>query len=526
MALNGVATGNPEIPVATPGPLLSIRGLSKSFGGSPALSGVDLDILPGEVHGLLGENGSGKSTLIKILAGYHAPDHGELEVNGVEVPLPLAAGAYRRLGFAFVHQDLALIPSLSVTENLFVERFAAMRALRISWSRERRRAREICSAFGLDVDPSTIVADLEPIQRAMLAIVRAVHDIEDRTLRGLLVLDEPTVFLPQEQVDLLFRLMREVADRGSSVLFVSHDLNEVRQVTDRVTVLRDGQVAGTRVTAETSISSLISLIVGHELTLGDLAAKAPRAGGQELVQVSGLTTRTLSNISFSANEGEIVGLTGLLGSGYEEIVYALFGARPATGGVLVMGERQTALATITPERAISFGMALVPADRRKDGAVGSLSVADNITAMTLSRHFRKLHLWRREMYQEAAALASEFDVRPRDPGLDYLALSGGNQQKALLAKWLQLKPRLLLLHEPTQGVDIGAREQIFELLRVAREGRVVLCASSDHEQLAAICNRVLIVVRGSLALELTGSDVDKDRITELCLRSTVAIGQA
>jgi ribose transport system ATP-binding protein len=524
MAPDEMAPDSGAAPVAAVPPLLSVRGLSKSFGGSPALAGVDLEILPGEVHGLLGENGSGKSTLIKVLAGYHAPEEGELEVDGVNVPLPLAPGEYRRLGFAFVHQDLALIPSLSVTENLFIERLATMRSLGISWSRERRRAREICGAFGLDVDPSAVVADLEPIDRARLAIVRAVHQMEDRSSHGLLVLDEPTVFLPQLQVDTLFRLMREVADRGSSVLFVSHDLNEVRQVTDRVTVLRDGRVAGTRVTKDTDISVLISLIIGRQLAAGELTARVPAAGGDQMVKVSGLTTKTLSSISFTAAGGEILGLTGLLGSGYEEIVYALFGARRATGGELVLQDRRTSLSTMTPERAISLGMALVPADRRRDGAIGSLSVADNITAMTLNRHFRKLHLWRREMYREAAGLTSQFDVRPRDPGLDYLALSGGNQQKALLAKWLQLRPRLLLLHEPTQGVDIGAREQIFELLRNAREGRVVICASSDHEQLAAVCNRVLIVVRGSLALELTGSDVEKDRITEQCLRSTVTLG--
>ena len=507
-------------------PRLVVRGLSKSFGGTHALRGVDLAVLPGEVHGLLGENGSGKSTLIKILAGYHAPDTGELEIDGEAARLPLVPGEFRRLGMSFVHQDLGLVDSLSVLENLRVADLAASRSRwGIAWGRERRRARETFERYGVHLDPGLPVSSLRPVERALLSIVRALEEI--RTMgagHGLLVLDEPTVFLPREGIERLFALVREAAARGAAVLFVSHDLDEVREITDRVTVLRDGAVVGTVETKQTSEARFVELIIGRQLTALLHVAHVDRSRAEVEISVDGLAGASVTDVSFAMHRGEIVGLTGLLGSGFDEIPYLLFGARRARSGRLTLGTRTLDLTGLTPAAATRLGLALIPADRPNDGSVGSLPVADNVALPVLDRYFNGLALQRRRLRRETGAVLRELDVRPVDPAMLYGALSGGNQQKALLAKWFQTDPTLLLLDEPTQGVDIGARAQIFELLRAAvgERGMHVLCASTDYEQLATMCERVLVFGRGRIWRELVGSEVTKERITEQCYAAMAA----
>jgi ribose transport system ATP-binding protein len=512
--------------VAPPPPrLLSVRRLSKSFGGTRALVDVSLDVVPGEVHGLLGENGSGKSTLIKVLAGFHAPDDGEVEVRGDPVGLPLAPGQFRKLGMDFVHQDLGLIPSLTVLENLRLGELATARGRPyISWRRERMAARETFVRYGLDLDPTMRVGDLPAVRRALLAIVRAVEGMrhasaEANTDQGLLFLDEPTAFLPRDQVDRLFGLVRQIVRSNSSVVFVSHDLEEVMEITDRVTILRNGRRVGTVVTRQTSHDELVHMIIGQELTtLG--RTRQDRYEEQPAVRVRGLGGTYVRSSSFEVREHEVLGLTGLMGAGFEDIPYLLFGARGPAEGELTLGGRVLDLASLTPSRAIAAGMGLIPSDRQRDGSVGSLPITDNLTLPVLDRYFTHLALSRTRMTREARRLMEAFDVRPPDPTMTYAALSGGNQQKVMLAKWLQTRPRLLLLHEPTQGVDVGARQRIMSMIREAVADRtVVICASADHEQLALLCDRVLIFARGELVRELAGDEVTKERITEQCLRS-------
>ncbi len=508
-------------------PALRITGLSKSFGGVRALDRVDLTVLPGEVHGLLGENGSGKSTLIKILNGFHEPDEGELEVGGVAVPLPLHSGQYRTLGLSFVHQDLGLIPSLTVVENLRITDLDRVgRPWHVSWASERRQARKVFERYGLAIRPEAVVASLSPMERATLAIVRAVESMRgslqgEHIGGGVLVLDEPTVFLPQAGTEQLFQLVRDIAAAGSSIILVSHDLDEVREHTDRITVLRDGRTAGTVVTGETSKAWLVELIIGRSLI--DLVAEhRDLAGRRVAASISGLAGGRIEDVSLDLHEGEVLGIAGLAGSGLEDLPYLVCGARPARSGRLhVEGrERDLDLTSIAPGDALRVGLALLPADRQRDGAIGSLSVVDNVTMLTLPRYFEAGALRRGRMGADARALAAEYDVRPPDPTLRYSALSGGNQQKAMLAKWMQTKPRVLLLHEPTQGVDVGARQQIFGMIRDAAAGGMsVICCSSDYEQLAAICDRVLVLGLGRIVRELTGSEVTKERITEQCYHS-------
>jgi ribose transport system ATP-binding protein len=509
-------------------PALALHGLSKGFGGVRALDGVSLEVLPGEVHGLLGENGSGKSTLVKILAGFHAPDEGELEVRGEPVRLPLAPGQFRRLGMSFVHQDLGLVPTLSVTENLRVGELAQSRGKPfISWRRRRREARETFARYGIRVEPGRAIADLRPVERALVAIVRAVEEMREVDPgRGLLVLDEPTVFLPRADVDQLFALVRQITAGGASVLFVSHDLDEVHEITDRVTVLRDGRVVGTVVTSQAAEGQMVEMIVGRRLAAfsaehHDLTARAAD------VSVRGLSGRGVREVSLDLHRGEVLGITGLVGSGFEEVPYLLYGAARAATGTLAMDAGTFRLPSMSPHLALAAGMALLPGDRQRDGSVGTLSVTDNVTLPVLPRFRGGVGLRRGAMLREARRLMADFDVRPPQPRLDYGSLSGGNQQKALLAKWLQTSPRLLLLHEPTQGVDVGARQQIFSTIRAAAaEGACILCASSDYEQLAAICDRVLVFGRGRVVRQLVGGEVTKDRITEQCYASMAAVAAA
>ncbi|MDT7592122.1 MAG: ribose transport system ATP-binding protein, partial [Pseudonocardiales bacterium] len=305
-------------------PLVRARNVSKSFAGVRVLNAVDLDVLPGEIHGLLGENGSGKSTFIKVLAGFHEPDPGaELQVNGEDVPLPLAPGAFRDYGMSFVHQDLGLMPTLSVLENLRLGTFSRASRWAISWRKEAQAARELFAEFALDLDPAARVSDLSGTERALLAIVRAVHEM--RTLRGgartgpgMLILDEPTVFLPETGRRQLFALMREIAADGAAVLFVSHDLDEVREITDRVTVFRDGLLKATVDTAGVSDADLVQLIIGRELpdySTEHVAISADGAVESDVaVRVSDLSDERLRSVSFDLGAGEVLGLTGLLGS--------------------------------------------------------------------------------------------------------------------------------------------------------------------------------------------------------------------
>ena len=502
---------------------ISIRHLSKRFGGATALDDVALDILPGEVHGLLGQNGSGKSTLIKILSGYHAPEPGaELVMYGEGVPLPIPAATGRRLGLAFVHQHLGLVPSLSVLENLRMGEIAAEDRWYVNWRRERERARAAFARFGLAIDPEMRIADLPPVERALVAIVRAFEEIRAASggHAGVLVLDEPTPFLPKLGVEQLFALVRAIVREGAAVIFVSHDVDEIMEITDRATVLRDGKVAGTLVSQGATHGDFVELIVGRRVELF-------HSGHRDLAQagiaatVGHVTSATVHDVSLEIRRGEVLGLTGLIGSGFDELPYLLYGARTAQSGSLAIGGATLALDAMSPPVAMAAGMALLPSDRLGAAGVGGLPVADNITLPVLDSFFRHLLLNWQAIFARAAQLSTSYDVRPNRPEMNLASLSGGNQQKALMAKWLQTEPALLLLDEPTQGVDVGARQHLFGALNEAAErGTAVLVASTDYEQLSQLCDRVLIFARGRIIAELSGAQITKGHIAEQCLRST------
>jgi ribose transport system ATP-binding protein len=499
----------------------SLRGFSKTFAGRTVLDGVDLDVLAGEVHGLLGQNGSGKSTLIKILAGYHAPDDGAaLSIAGADVALPLQPGDGHKLGLAFVHQDLGLVPNATVLENLYVGRYETRAGWRVPWAQERERARRALERFGVSVDPDATIASLREVDHAMIGIVRAFEQLREFD-RGLLVLDEPTAYLPRDGVGRLFDAVREIAAAGFGVLFVSHRLEEVRTLTDRVSILRDGRLVDTARTADLDEPELIARILGF--AMDDLYPTLHQPQGERTLSVRDLSGETVQGLSLDLHRGEVVGLTGLRGMGYEEVPYLLFGEGSAASGSLTLGDREHDIARLTPRQAMKAGMALLPANRLRDGGSSTASVAENMTLATLGSYRRSGALRLRREASRVQQLLEDFQVQPPEGDRPFGTLSGGNQQKVLLAKWFETNPDVFLLHEPTQGVDVGARRQIFRHIAAAAEaGTSFVLASSEYEDLPHLCDRVIVFRDGRPVSELHGAELTHERIVEQCFREGAA----
>jgi ribose transport system ATP-binding protein len=498
--------------------LLSVRRISKTFSGRTVLRDFALDVRQGEVHGLVGQNGSGKSTLIKILAGYYAPDPGgALAIAGSPVPLPLDPGQADALGLSFVHQDLGLCHTMTVLENLRVGHYDTGFAWRVRWRRERKSVSNLLQGFGAGhISPDALVGELSAVDRAIVAIVRALDRIS-RHKRGVLVLDEPTVYLPRAEAVRLFDTIRQIAGRGHGVIFVSHRLEEVGAITDCVTILRDGALIRTAPTRLLSERALLEDILGREL--GELYPPAVVTEGAALMEVDLRAGRDVEELRLQLRQGEIIGLTGLLGMGQDRVPYLLFGAGGTAEGTLSLNGAQYQLSTLTPRRAIRAGLALLPADRLTDGSAQEFTVRENVTLPTISRYFSGVLRHGHERRRVLEVL-DDFMVKPPDPDRPFRELSGGNQQKALVGKWFEVQPRVLLLHEPTQGVDVGARRQIFErICSFASAGGAVLIASVEYEDLAHLCDRVLVFRDGRVVSELRKPNLDESRIVEQCFRA-------
>ena len=511
----------------SPALALVVERLSKRFGGALALHNVDFAVRRGEVHGLLGSNGSGKSTLIKILAGFHTPEPGgRISVFGRELALPVHAENAKAMGLAFVHQNLALIPSLSLTENFRLTRFATEPNWRISWRREHEAVAQALRRYNLDLDPRAPVSSLSAAEQALFAIVRAEEDLAgaDSARGKLLILDEPTPFLPAVGVEQLFQLVRAIVAEGASVVFVSHDIDEVMEITDRATILRDGALVDVLETKRATASEFVERIVGRAVKpfhVHRLASGRP----QPAARVEGALAARLGPVSLEVGKGEILGLTGLIGSGFDRLCAALYGAERASAGRLIVDQTDAFdLAALDPPAVLAAGVVYLPADRLRAAGVGALPVADNVLLPVLGAMRRGLGLDKARMARTAHELGAAYDVKPNAPSLPLAALSGGNQQKALIGKWLQTKPKLILLDEPTQGVDVGARQQVFAALDAASlAGAGVVVASTDFEQLAQICHRVLVFARGQIVAELTGAQVAKETIAKCCYHSMTRI---
>jgi len=496
-------------------PLLSIFNCAKTFGETKALKSVDLEIYPGEVHALIGQNGSGKSTLIKILAGYHEPDPGAtLKARGEILPLPLTPARATRLGLAFLHQDVGMAPSLSIVENLLVNRYHTGRFGRLRWKYERARVRDLLAQFGLHLDPELPVRLLTRGEQALLGIIRAWSILEERG-GGVMVLDEPTASLPEADVDRLFEVLRGVRHRRSSALIVSHRLDEVTAIADRISILRDGKLVASVATEGAEHQSLVDLMLGREALIRYHGGNRTRRIEETVLTVDMLSGRLLKGATFSVRKGEILGVTGLTGMGQDELPYLLCGAnRRTTGEIQISGVR---LDDQKPAEAFHAGLATLPQDRQRQGGFLTATAAENITASTISKYFH--HGWMDRRREESAAMQSmeHYRVVPEQPKRRFQAFSGGNQQKALLARLMQTQPKVIVLHEPTQGVDIASRQHILAAIaRSAEEGTGVILVSIEHNDLAQLCDRVLIVSRGRIVAELAGDEISELAIARSC----------
>ncbi|WP_179377928.1 sugar ABC transporter ATP-binding protein [Rhodococcus sp. ACS1] len=498
--------------------------MSKTFDETLALRNVDLDLLGGEIHALCGQNGSGKSTIIKILAAYHHPDHGAtLTIDGQEVGLPLTPGQPEKLGVRVVHQDLGLALDLTVLDNLFVDGYPRNRLGLVRWSAARRDAREVLRAFDLDVDLDVRVENLNPAQRAVLAIARAMKDrAGDDAATRVLILDEPTAHLPMSDVKRMMQAVHAARSRGVAIVIVTHRLEEVLEYADRVTILRDGALIETRMAEGLDHDSLIELLLGR--ALGNQYPVVKQSRGRSLLELRGYSCGAAENVDMVVHEGEIVGVTGLIGAGFEDLPYGIFGATESAGELLL---KDAPLAVRRPSDAVSAGLALVPSERIGQAGVASASLTENLTLPNLHGRRQGPFIDGRRERAFANEVLVRYDVRPAGPaGRPLSVLSGGNQQKLLMAKWLEMAPLVLLLHEPTQGVDVGSRRQLFDLIvDHAERGSGVLLASADGADLAALCHRVLVFRNGAVAAELHGADLTEDRIAEACLRDSVVAAE-
>lgn len=498
-------------------PSVWVRGVSKTFAGTRALDSVDLDVRPGEIHGLCGGNGSGKSTLIKILAGVYQADPGGTMHVGDEVVAAdeVMPGDASRLSICTVHQDLAVFPDLSVAENLAIGAgFATGPGGRIRWGQQRREAARLIDRFVIPATPRTRLADLTVAARTQVAIARALQAAgEDH--RGLLILDEPTAALPVREVELLLAGLRRLAAQGQSILYVSHRLDEVLDLCDRVTVLRDGRKVATRDTAELGEQELIELMLGRTVE-HDLQHEPRQIDGKPLLEVRQLASGPLKDVSFTLHEGEVLGIAGLLGSGRSTLLRTIFGDRARDGGEIAIGGRRVVFKR--PIDAIAQGVVMVPENRLQDAAFSDLSVDMNGALSVIGRYWRGGFLRSRRLRDDGRGLIADFDVKTSAGSAPLSALSGGNQQKVVMARWLRRKPQILLLDEPTQGVDVGARADIYRLVREATDsGSAAIVVASDFEELAHVADRVIVLRRGLVVAEVSGSDITAHRLTELSL---------
>jgi ribose transport system ATP-binding protein len=491
---------------------LVVANVSKTFGGNVVLHRLDLTVRRGEIHAMLGENGSGKSTFIKILAGYHRPDPGaEVLVCGRRLTFGSAASSHS-LGCRFVHQDLGLVETATILDNFYLAGGYPLRWGTIRARAARSGVQKALARVGLDPDPRSIVGELSPAMRTGVAMARAL-DTGDRAGTSVLVLDEPTATLPASEVRRLIDLVKAVAASGVGVLFVTHRLDDVFQLADTATVLRDGRRVSTQPVSLFDRRTLVNLLVGEEFDEVRVQSSGAERGANTMLDVRGLTSEHLHGVGFTVRSGEITGVAGLTGSGRESLLGALFGAVPRSAGTVRAGDET--VPPMRPDRSIGAGMAFLPPDRRGQSGIMDLSASANLTLPHLSPFWRWPRLSSRLEATEVRHWFDRLGVRPAQAGEDKLStFSGGNQQKVLFGKWLRLEPRVLLLDEPTQGVDVGAKADLYrEIIRAAATGTAILLSSSDVDELVAICHRVLVLRDGRIVERLSGSDITVSNIS-------------
>jgi ribose transport system ATP-binding protein len=499
-------------------PLLEISQVSKTFPGQLALDDVSVALRRGEVCALVGQNGSGKSTLIKILAGFYEADRGgtvTFDGRTVSIDDRHGPGSEWRDHVRFIHQELGLVESLGALDNLALgSGFETGFGGRIRWRRERARARDLFHDFGLDFDLGVPVSTLSGVERTMIAVARALRGFDGS--EGLLILDEPTAALPIVEVERLFAAVRSLVARGASVLFVSHRLVVVLELGDRVIALREGRLVADRTATGLDHDALIEMIIGRSLEA--LYPQEHPDSGQVRLSARGLVGRNVDRVDLEVRAGEILGVAGLNGSGRDELADLLFGVGEGGAEEIVVDGRQVEIRS--PRAAMRNGVALVPSHRARRGMIGLHSVRENVTLPALRPVVRAGLIDRRREREEVLEWCGRVSLDPMLIERPLAQYSGGNQQKAVIAKWLRRVPNVLLLDEPTQGVDIGAKAALYQLIvEAAAGGAAVVVCSSDNEELAELSDRVVVLTDGRISAELRRTQLNADRLTQVTLRS-------
>lgn len=484
--------------------VLAARRISKSFGGVQVLFSVDFNLRKGEVHALMGENGAGKSTLVKILSGFEQPTSGDILLDGKPVTLP-RNGAAEKLGIVIIHQEFNLADHLTVAESLFLgrelTRFGVLdrRAMRV-------RTRAALDQLGSSIHENALISSLSVADKQMVEIAKAIS----RNAR-VVIMDEPTAVLSAQETRILFDQVRKLKAAGTSFVFVSHKLNEVMEISDRVTVLRDGQWVTTAPTSVLDGESIAQLMVGRELSKLYPAKHEPDVDEEIVLSVRHLSTGFVKDVSFDVRKGEVFGFSGLIGSGRTELMEAIAGLRPRLAGDVVV--RGKALAISRPQDAIDHGLAYMTKDRKQRGLLLDSRMTSNLTLQSLDRHVRHFYLNPSSEAEAMARATRRFDIRVRDSRIVAGRMSGGNQQKLLLAKVMETEPSIIIIDEPTRGIDVGTKQQIYHFISaLAREGKSIIVVSSEMPEIIGLCSRVAVMREGAISGVLEGDEINEQEI--------------
>ncbi|MDD2969977.1 MAG: sugar ABC transporter ATP-binding protein [Lachnospiraceae bacterium] len=486
--------------------VLEMIGIKKSFSGIYALSGIDFSLELGEVHALLGENGAGKSTLIKVLGGIYQPDCGAIKINGKEVNIN-GVPAAREAGIGIIHQEIVLVPYLTVAQNIFLGREITTKSGTVDFEKMNLKAAEMITSLGVDIHADSVVEKLTIAQQQMVEIVKAVS-----FNANIIVMDEPTSSLSNEEVKQLFEIVARLKEKKVSIIYISHRMEELFRISDRVTVIRDGEYVGTRNTSETNANELVAMMVGRNLESFYARNYSDLSKAETALEVKNLTCEgVFKNISFKVRKGEILGFSGLVGAGRSEIMEAIFGARKYQSGQVFLKGKEVKITE--PMKAIKAGIAMVPEDRKKQGLILCNSVAFNTTLSCLHFCMNGIAISRKKCRDIIDYYAEKLRLKAASVNIDAGSLSGGNQQKVVLGKWLATKPEVLILDEPTRGVDVNAKFEIYSVINeLAKDGMAIIMVSSELPEIINMCDNVCVIRGGEMAGYLSKDELGQEEI--------------
>jgi ribose transport system ATP-binding protein len=488
-------------------PVIEMKGICKSFSGNNVLDHVDFQLLPGEVHALMGENGAGKSTLIKILTGIYERNEGTVFVKGKEVHFHNPKEA-EQSGIAVIHQELNIIPELTVYENMFLGKELTVGRFGFTKDKEmKKKTKEYLNRLGIDLDPNMEAGKLSVGQQQMIEIARAVAANTE-----VLIMDEPTAALTDREIEALFKVISSLKKQGVGIIYVSHRMEEIFQICDRISVLRDGQFIDVKEVAKTNFDEIVKLMVGRQL--GDRFPERETKIGQERFRVENVTSKgSFENIHFSVNQGEIIGVAGLMGAGRTEIMQAIFGYRHLDAGKIFIDGKEVTIKN--PHDAIKAGIAFVTEDRKSQGLILELSVRENFSITNLDKISAKSLISSQKEVSMVDEMIEKLRVKTSGRELSVKSLSGGNQQKIVIGKWLGMNPKILILDEPTRGVDVGAKKEIYQLMNdLTKQGVAIIMVSSELPEILGMSDRILVIHEGKLAGTLNKSDASQEKIMQ------------